>query len=112
MERLTTSINGNVCYRDKICTLEDVLEKLYELENKQEQGLLMELPCKVGDKVYIIIGKDISEQKIVGYKISSIDGYEAYTLRKIIALTDFGETVFLTKEEAEQALERMKAGGV
>ena len=29
-------------------------EKMAELENKIEQGLLLELPCKVGDIVYII----------------------------------------------------------
>lgn len=33
---------------------EQALKKLWDLENKKEQGKLIELPCKVGDTVYII----------------------------------------------------------
>ena len=31
-----------------------ILKRLWDLENKIEQGTLIELPCKVGDEVYVI----------------------------------------------------------
>ena len=34
--------------------LTDCLNRLAELEDKIEQGTLIELPCKVGDTVYFI----------------------------------------------------------
>lgn len=69
------------------------------------------LPCKVGDTVYILAGfngrkyeKDICEGFYVGY-----DGVVQVRVRNIKGNHGtygvMGETVFLTKEEAEKALE-------
>lgn len=33
---------------------QNILQSLAEYENLEEQGLLLKLPCKVGDKVYVI----------------------------------------------------------
>lgn len=117
MERLTTSINGNVCYRNKICTLEEVLEKLYELENKQEQGLLIELPCKVGDTVYQIgkghyeIGTDITEYTVTAITISkrdiTISVKDENQLGFPISAVYLGKRLYLTRSEAEEALAKM-----
>ena len=73
MERLTT--NKNECNREMICRFEDcdiceeycphmnedncsclqaVIEKLGEYEDAEEQGLLLRLPCKVGDTIWCI----------------------------------------------------------
>ena len=93
-------------YRN-LWAMADLRETLKAYEDKQEQGLLISLPCKVGDKVYIIVGKDISEQKVVGFKISSIDGLEVYTMRWVLSGSDFGREAFLTRSEAEEALARM-----
>lgn len=41
-----------------------ILTKLADYEDLEEQGLLMRLPYKVGDTVFIIVGKDISKQRI------------------------------------------------
>ena len=51
--------------------LEEIAERLANREQAEEQGLLLRLPCKVGDKAYIIVGKDISKQTIQRVTIGS-----------------------------------------
>jgi hypothetical protein len=95
--------------------LAEWLEELKEYEQLEEQGLLLKLPCKIGDTVYSITRDFISE-----YKICSIEKYlegfffnwgcEKGIYKNIRGFTHFeiGKTVFLTKEEAEQELKRME----
>ncbi len=86
-----------------------------EYEQLEEQGLLLKLPCKVGDIVYAITRNFISE-----YSICCIEKYndgfffnwrcEKGIYKNLRGFTDYeiGKTVFLTKEEAEKALERLE----
>ena len=60
MERLTTRHNGVAVIKDK-SKHKEAMEKLAHLEDLEEQGLLLKLPCKIGDKIYIIIDDTISE---------------------------------------------------
>ena len=46
------------------CHDKKVWEKLREYEDLEEQGLLLKLPCKVGDTVYSITRDFISEYNI------------------------------------------------
>lgn len=92
-----------------------VYEKLYEYEDAEEQGLLLRLPCKVGDKVYIP-GHQFPS-KIWGFSINGegvFANYAEYEYSPISALgrfaiKDIGKTVFLTREEAEQALKERES---
>lgn len=96
----------------------DTLEKL-------EEGKLIELPCKVGDEVYYLDGhyerhktkvyvdeikKGIVDHITIGQKgvpqIDVCDDENVWTT--FDGVDDFGKTIFLTKEEAEKALERLK----
>ena len=58
-KRLTTTmvVNGKnikkITSKGKI-TISDLIDRLYDLEDKIENGTLVELPCKVGDTVYFI----------------------------------------------------------
>jgi len=54
MERLTEYeiIAGHVHAIPKLIDMNSIVAKLADYEDKQEQGLLIELPCKVGDTVY------------------------------------------------------------
>ena len=107
MERLTKRIGNSVVYSEFNSNnsdgcyemLDNCLHKLAEYEDAEEQGLLLRLPCKVGDTVYSVVkdGLQIFELKF------SLDFY-------VRRMSDFGKTVFLTKEEAGQALETMKRG--
>ena len=86
-----------------------VLKKLAAYEDLEEQGLLVRLPCKVGDSVFIIVGKDISKQGIRKIEISD-DGiiFKTNRQKRIFNVSEFGKTVFLTREEAEKKLEELK----
>ena len=83
-------------YRDRLCYLEDCIEN----------GTLVFLPCKVGDKFWWIFN---SEYEIVEEKVKQIrichDGFY---------IIDYDGTgwylgdIYFTKEAAEKALEELK----
>lgn len=103
--------------------LETIAERLANREQAEEQGLLLRLPCKVGDKVY-----QISENFIEPCTVETIflgnyrdrngnwcnmaeiyyDRYDCTYVSTAMYFTDIGETVFLTKEEAEAKLKEME----
>ena len=54
MERLTVSgVNIGFLDSSKLPSYESIYEKLRKYEDVEEQGLLVKLPCKVGDTVYV-----------------------------------------------------------
>lgn len=97
-------------------------ERLRELVEAGADGRLVVLPCKVGDTVWVT-GRDnvLREMELEAPDIRAVctdednlcmatcnrkpDGFCAYRLRNDGA--DVGKTVFLTREEAEKALEAM-----
>ena len=97
---------------------EELLDRLGELEDKIENGTLVELPCKVGDVLYEVIG----DACIDGWKIESICFNRTYPKGVIWAertrdlahwkfwIEDCGTKWFVTKTEAEKKLKEMKNG--
>lgn len=82
---------------------ENGLEKIKEWIKADKAGRLVVLPCKVGTATYYI------HYPIAFYP----DESEPEIKRGIFTLLDldrFGHSVFLTREEAEKALEAMKDG--
>ena len=96
--------------------------RLAELLTADSAGRLVVLPCKVGEKLWVI-GRD-NVPREMALEVPDIrtvctdednlcmstcnrkpDGFCAYRLRNDGA--DVGKTVFLTREEAEKALEGM-----
>lgn len=88
--------------------MEEIAERLANREQAEEQGLLLRLPCNVGDKAYIIAGKDISKQTIQRVTIGSDKILEFCTRKRGFAISDIGKKVFLTREEAEAKLKEME----
>lgn len=88
----------------------EYLRKFKDYRYLEEQGRLVKLPCKVGDTVYVIVGKNISVQKIQRATIDSEMKIEFCTKRRGFALFNIGKTVFLTKSEAEAKLKELKGG--
>lgn len=84
-------------------------KELKEYKDLEEQGLLVRLPCKVGDSVFIIVGRDISKQGIRKVEISD-NGiiFKTNRRKRIFNVAEFGKTVFLAREDAEKKLEEMK----
>lgn len=85
--------------------------KLWKIKYKklEKQGKMLKLPCAVGDTVYIIVKKDISKQKVREIRLKN-DSIEIKTNRRIFSSACFGDTVFFTKEEAENVLKQTKGG--
>lgn len=85
------------------------LDRLEKLAEADRAGRLVVLPCKVGDTVYFaLLGRIIEKQvfSIVSFSNSTriyCDGTSEYFRPE-----DIGKTFFLTREEAEAALEAMK----
>ena len=98
-------------------------ERIRKLLKADKDGRLVVLPCKVGDTLWVT-GRDNvpREMSLEAPDIRTVctdednlcmstcnrkpDGFCAYRLRNDGA--DIGKTVFLTREEAEKALEAMK----
>ena len=102
--------------------IEAVYEKLRHYENLEEQGLLLRLPCKVGDTVYTnvrAVGWHMREKnkpykaEIAFIGINGKDNFVNVVLENGNMLqfkfSDFGKTVFLTMEEAEKELKTESA---
>lgn len=97
-----------------------LFEKLAEYEDLEEQGLLIRLPCRVGDTIYRI--NQYAKESIISMKVLQIRFGElciGNSFLRIDAINDedmgefcyfkenIGKTVFLTKEEAEAALKEI-----
>lgn len=112
----------------RILTYEEA-DKWEEYKNLEEQGLLVRLPCKVGDDVYIIPSQSIYGINIVNgfeklnrvyhqhirsitffdsrwYAISR-EEYDIYN-EKVLNDIAYGITWFTDYEEAEKKLEELK----
>ena len=137
MERLTEKYENNEIWvknHDYI----SASRKLADYEDLEESGRLIKFPCKIGDTVWYIgtecdnyncveysdycyrgckkpqipkIRSTVIKQfRILGNRWDSMTDTDATasTYEKEFYLNTKSEKVFLTKEEAEQALERMK----
>ena len=79
------------------------IDRLCDLAEADRDGRVVVLPCKVGDTVYRIFNPLGRKPVISAHTLMSVD----YIVRW---LDKFGKTVFLTREEAEKALEEMEDG--
>lgn len=145
MERLTDIINGwtfeetiksaeslmeaekNMFKWDVLRHLRDFAEnyreRIKEYQQLEEQGRLLKLPCKVGDKIFLDFagfGKDIDKFTVKDFHLDCFeDGettlfcdYESNdkALSGQIDVMEFGKTVFLTKAEVEAKLKELRGG--
>ena len=139
MERLTKTYsdgthgaNDNLPCGENSYTYKGLLlEALGKYEDADEQGLILRLSCKVGDTVWVITSpfnvfegieynENLRDECYESF-ISSVTFYKNSVQYRINAKVtnhfisayyceqDFGKTVFLTKEEAEQKLKEMES---
>ena len=127
MERLTNREYGenscavytsycDACHNsDCHCELvEDMVKKLADYEDLEEQGRLVKLPCKIGTEVYDINWWDDVREKVV---VKGKTYYRTVHKHKVTKfpftysdIDNFGKTVFLTKSEAEEKLKELRGG--
>ena len=76
----------------------ELIGRLRELAEADKDGRLAVLPCKVGDTVYTLLRRFDGADVVIETELWWTD------------IPQLGKTVFLTREEAEKALEAMKDG--
>lgn len=99
--------------------IDAVYRKLKAYEDAEEQGLLLRLPCKVGDKLYRIT--PYAKEPIITTHVLQINIKQFYNKRIIVRidvmnkmgescyfLDDIGKKIFLSREEAEAKLKEME----
>lgn len=101
--------------------LEEIAERLANREQAEEQGLLLRLPCKVGDTLYRVnkgAKEPVIMMRVIQLYIKQI--HKDRTVMRIDAINDadmgescylpcdIGERIFLTREEAEAKLKEME----
>lgn len=124
-EEYKRALNADIIARAAAAALGVAAERLRELVEADKGGRLVVLPCKVGGKLWHV-GRDNvpREMELEAPDIRIVctdednlcmatcnrkpDGACAYRLRNDGA--SIGKKVFLTREEAEKALEAMKDG--
>ena len=130
MERLTYFKDGywrvnfsGVQYQadfvDRLAAYEDIAElcggfdRLRELAEADKEGRVVVLPCKVGDTVWANLDgmrhprKCVIEFANIGSHVTTIVFSTVDGLREQYGVnpSSFGKTVFLSREEAEKAME-------
>ena len=94
------------------------LRELQKYKELEEQGRLIELPCAVGDTVYLFSHDIIHPFIINGFEINKYEvefkasycgeekNLEHWAIR--LPVSKICKTVFLTKEEAEEKLKELR----
>ena len=142
MARLTKRVGENITYNQErkiecsvYCdecfqgtanckTVREMVKKLADYEDAEEQRLLLRLPCKVGDIIYyisegfiepctveVIFLADYTDKNGNCSYMAEIhfDREDCPYVSTEIYFTELGKTVFFTKEEAERILKRMES---
>lgn len=101
----------------EMAKLHSALMELKKYQEADKDGRIEVLPCKVGDRLYEVTGrKTISVYKVRAIRVELFslfiewDIVEGFVWQSLAGINagEIGKTVFLTREEAEKALEAMK----
>ena len=128
MERLTDNesfcsvidCEGRGTCKIKInCYEKRLHDRLKEYEDLEEQGRLIVLPCNLGDKLFVLTSDsptgieetncsriNVYQKRVKVYAQCQYDDWGS--AKWCFGSGNFGKTVFLTKAEAEKALEEME----
>lgn len=143
MERLTNRNYGEISHTGRIIPyskhcigcitkdcdcgiVEDMVKKLANYEDLEEQGRLIKLPCKVGDTVWDNDYGRPCAYTITAFSFGECEEYicEPVTKKETVfyyanssgsitgsfAESEIGKSVFLNKSEAEAKLEELRGG--
>ena len=91
----------------------ELTEHIRELLRAEQDGRLVVLPCKVGDELWSF--STYPTARVYGFTVTDISTLNGRTVLNTLGCgtlweRDIGKTVFLTREEAEKALEARKNG--
>lgn len=97
---------------DKLLTQTDDDARLRELAEADKGGRVVVLPCRVGDTLFRVFAGEILEHKVRNMRYLAIQGRWDIDTTPFCSYVEssIGKTIFLTREEAEAALEATKDG--
>ena len=101
-ERLTIRNSDGSVSQPTNTTIEKVFYRLAELEDDLESGKIVRLPCKVGDTVYVVVLDWDNDYDYDYFYYIDECKFTFYLF------DNWGETVFLTREEAEAKLKELQ----
>ena len=111
-KRMTERVGKSIAIRETSTndnkSIWNAIERLAELEDKIENGTLVELPCKVGDTIYWLTSNNEIVEAVVsririnkyGVVFDVFEGGCEYSM--------FNTEFFKTKAEAEQKLKELE----
>ena len=117
--KMARDLYGRLKAYEDIAELCGGFDRLRELAEADKDGRVVVLPCKVGDTVWIVG----TVRKLYSAKVRTFfcghtsavrgddDGGHIHMIRTTecdIPMQEFGKTVFLSREEAEKALQEME----
>lgn len=104
------------CDQHERCLYQDIAYALYQEDYRKQSENTVELPCKVGDKVWCISNYTNPKEFQITILTMSENHYsfvieaDKGVYKHYCDKDSVGRYVFFTKEEAEQALAKMKGG--
>lgn len=109
-EEMQIIASRGTTYDDLHNIINHLAEKLCEYEDLEEQDRLLKLPCKVGEIVYYINPNKntINELVVYSFDIRPLQHFACDYMGARLNFNQFGKTVFLTKEEAKAAMDKLK----
>lgn len=111
MERLTVRCGNGEAEPIGDALSYQMIDKLCAYEDAEEQGLLVRLPCKVGDTVFRIWNGEIEQYQVVSVwfndHIKRRFHAECFPFCRFYD-EDIGKRIFFNREEVEAALANMR----
>ncbi|MBS6396693.1 MAG: hypothetical protein KH452_06030 [Clostridiales bacterium] len=118
------------CKIKQNCLEEKIYDRLRKYENAEEEGMLFRFPFRIGDSLYDIDHNKIEVYEVMGFRYGRIlgededeyleyyaepDGKPRINVECITSygscsmpISNFGNTFFLTREEAQAKLEEIR----
>ena len=119
--KMVRDLYGRLKAYEDIAELCGGFDRLRELAEADKDGRVVVLPCKVGDTVYMIerifdidngVCDEICARKVIGHGGNNLNKLwlvgSGGICNAYIFVSEFGKTVFLTREEAERAIQEME----
>ena len=97
-------------FEDEAISKGVTFKRIVALMEADRTGRLVVLPCKVGDTLFRVFAGEILEHKVRNMRYFAIQGRWDIDTTPFCSYVEssIGKTIFLTREEAERALEAMK----
>ena len=83
----------------------EVITRLAQYEDEEEQGRLIRLPCRMHATLYMVVTKRARSYSTKQFRFIKTTYLTWNNLETV--LRNFGKTVFLTNEEADAAMQKM-----